>query len=194
MYRGDGPAVVALVHAQFLPEDSLQLIGDGLLIALAVHTKGATGPADACRLAPRTRGWDGDEELADQLEALLGTGTIPLLRPMPVDLEELAGVLEGDPTFGGGRLDLVTGQVLAAGGNRLRTGDRRRGRRAVRRSCAVAVGALRWVPRGYHDMVQFIGTVDNPDRADRLVIAIEGRGAFRRFKEVLARWPGELDR
>ena len=31
-------------------------------------------------------------------------------------------------------------------------------------------------------------------RADRLEIAISGRGAFRRFKDVLARWPGELDR
>ena len=47
---------------------------------------------------------------------------------------------------------------------------------------------------GYHDMVQFIGTVDDPDRANRLGHAIEGRGAFRRFRDVLARWPGELDR
>ena len=43
-------------------------------------------------------------------------------------------------------------------------------------------------------MVQFIGTVDDPHRADWLGIAIEGRGAFRRFKDVLARGPGELDR
>ena len=31
-------------------------------------------------------------------------------------------------------------------------------------------------------------------RAQQLAIAIEGRGAFRRFKDVLARWPGELER
>jgi len=109
--RGDGPAVVTLLRDQSLAEDALQLIGDGLLVALTQNTKGATRPADACRAALRERGWDGDDELADQLDALLGTGTIPLLRPMPVDLEELAGVLEGDPTFGGGRLDLLTGQV-----------------------------------------------------------------------------------
>ena len=47
---------------------------------------------------------------------------------------------------------------------------------------------------GYHDMVQFIGTFDYPDRTDRLAVAIEGRGAFRQFRDVLARWPGELDR
>jgi hypothetical protein len=40
----------------------------------------------------------------------------------------------------------------------------------------------------------FIGTVRNPGRADRLEIAISGRGAFRRFKDVLERWPGELER
>jgi hypothetical protein len=43
-------------------------------------------------------------------------------------------------------------------------------------------------------MELFIGTVRDPGRADRLEIAISGRGAFRRFKDVLARWPGELDR
>jgi len=47
---------------------------------------------------------------------------------------------------------------------------------------------------GYRDMELFIGTVRDPGRADRLEIAISGRGAFRRFKDVLARWPGELDR
>ena len=43
-------------------------------------------------------------------------------------------------------------------------------------------------------MELFIGTVRDPGRADRLEIAISGRGAFRRFKDVLARWHGELDR
>ena len=47
---------------------------------------------------------------------------------------------------------------------------------------------------GYRDMAEFIDTVTDPDRADRLGIAIQGRGAFRRFKDTLARWPAELDR
>jgi hypothetical protein len=195
VYRGDGQSVVALVCDQFLPEDGLQLIGDGLLGALNLHIKAATRPADACRLALRQRGWDGDDELADELDALLGTGTIPLLRPLPVDLEELAGVLEGDSTFGGGRLDLLTGQVWpqAAIDYARETGDED--------DDDESDDTDRWLwvrcegsRAGYHDMVQFIGTVDDPHHAGRLVIAIEGRGAFRRFKDVLARWPGELDR
>lgn len=78
-------------------------------------------------------------------------------------------MLEGDPVFGGGRLDLLTRQVwlwVQCEGSRA----------------------------GYRDMVQFNGTVEDCDRADRLGIALEGRGAFRRFKDVPARWPGELDR
>lgn len=47
---------------------------------------------------------------------------------------------------------------------------------------------------GYRDMERFIGTVRDPGRADRLEIAITGRGAFRRFRDVLARWPKELER
>lgn len=34
-----------------------------------------------------------------------------MLRPLPVDLEELAMILEGDPVHGGGRVDLRTGEV-----------------------------------------------------------------------------------
>jgi hypothetical protein len=194
VYRGDGPAVVALVGDQSLPGDALQLIGDGLVVALALQTQGAADPAVACMRELKERGWDGDDELADQLDALLGTGPTPLLRPLPVDLDELAGVLEGDPTFGGGRLDLLTGQVWpqAAIDYARETGEE---------DDDESDDADRWLwvhcegsRAGYHDMVQFIGTIDDPDRADRLGIAIEGRGAFRRFKDVLARWPGELDR
>ena len=47
---------------------------------------------------------------------------------------------------------------------------------------------------GYRDMELFIATVGDPAIADRLEIAISGKGAFRRFKDVLSRWPSELQR
>ena len=43
-------------------------------------------------------------------------------------------------------------------------------------------------------MEQFITTINDPDTVDRLDIAIRGKGAFRRFKDVLSRWPDELQR
>jgi hypothetical protein len=36
---------------------------------------------------------------------------------------------------------------------------------------------------GYRDMAEFIDSVTDSDRADRLGIAIQGRGAFRRLKD-----------
>ena len=47
---------------------------------------------------------------------------------------------------------------------------------------------------GYRDMELFIASVEDAGRAERLAVAIKGRGAFRRFKDELACWPGELER
>ena len=40
---------------------------------------------------------------------------------------------------------------------------------------------------GYQDMVDFIETVQNERLRDLLEVAVQGRGAFRRFKDVLLR-------
>jgi Uncharacterised protein family (UPF0158) len=46
----------------------------------------------------------------------------------------------------------------------------------------------------FRDMEDFIETVENAGLRDRLWRAIDGRGAFRRFKEVLFDDPAERDR
>jgi hypothetical protein len=177
-----------------MPDDALQLIGDGLQAALVDHVEGAPEVAADCVSALRDRGWSGDEELADQLAAALGTAAIPMLRPLPIDLEELTLILEGDPMHGSGRVDLHTGEVWhrAAIEYAREIGDE---------DDDESENADRWLwvdcegsHAGYRDMELFIGTVDNVEQADRLEIAIQGRSAFRRFKDVLARWPHELDR
>jgi hypothetical protein len=43
-------------------------------------------------------------------------------------------------------------------------------------------------------MELFIATVEDPAIVDRLRIAITRKGPFRRFKDVLSRWPQELQR
>ena len=43
-------------------------------------------------------------------------------------------------------------------------------------------------------MEPFIASVEDPGRAERLAVAITGRGVFRCFKDELACWPGELER
>ena len=104
VYRGDGGSLVSMLTSDPWPDHALQLIGDGLLGALAARADGVEELARRCVIGLRERGWEGDGELADGIEAALGSGPVPLLRPLPVDLEELAGVLEGDPVTGGGRM------------------------------------------------------------------------------------------
>jgi hypothetical protein len=194
VYRGDGPAVVDLLRGVGADGDSLQLAGDGVIAAVMQRVDGAAELARKLVVGLRQRGWDGDDELAEQLEAQLGSGPAAMLRALPVDLEELAGILEGDPLSVGGRIDLRTGEVWpqAAIEYALETG---------KGDEDTADDPERWLAvhgegsrEGYRDMERFIASVEDPGRAERLAIAIRGRGAFRRFKAELARRPGELER
>ena len=47
---------------------------------------------------------------------------------------------------------------------------------------------------GYRDMEDFIATVEEQHLVELLEVAINGKGAFRRFKDVLARYPEERER
>ena len=47
---------------------------------------------------------------------------------------------------------------------------------------------------GYRDMELSIASVEDPAGPSAWLSAIRGRGAFPRFKDALARWPGELER
>jgi hypothetical protein len=180
--RGDGAGLVAALSQEPWPGDSLQLIGEGLLAAVRGGTDGSAELALDCVSALQERRWDGDRELVEVLEAALGKGPTPLLRPLPVDLEELSMILEGDPVQGGGRIDLATGQVWPQSAL----------------DYAEEVGEAededpdRWLwvdcegsRSAYQDMVWFIEKLDDQSLADRLARAISGRGAFRRFKDTL---------
>jgi hypothetical protein len=187
VYNADG-SVVGVVRGR-LTEQVLQLAGDGLLDALAKDVEGAVDVAAQCAVVLRERCWDGDEDLADQLQAALGWGATPLLRSVPVDLEELASLLEGDPLCGGGRIDLRSGVCWP---HSLEYGEDDGDENDEDRWLHVAPLGSR---EGYRDMELLIATVqDDPALVDRLQIAITGKGAFRRFKDVLSRWPQELQR
>ena len=47
---------------------------------------------------------------------------------------------------------------------------------------------------GYRDMQVFIATVDNEHIVELLEVAINGKGAFRRFNDVLLNYPEERER
>lgn len=195
VYRADVDALVSLLlGGRDWPVDALQLLGVAVLVVVGERGHDIEPAARRCVRDLRERGWEGDAELAAQIEAAFGSAPTPLLRSLPVDLEELGGVLEGDPLQGGGRIDLRTGEVWpeSVWDDTQETGDddvededddehwlwvHSEGSRA-----------------GYRDMEQFIGLVEDPHLADRLGRSIRGRGAFRRFKDVLRDWPDLLER
>jgi len=47
---------------------------------------------------------------------------------------------------------------------------------------------------GYKEMEDFIASVEDEHIGQLLEVAIDGKGAFRRFKEVLTRYPEEQER
>jgi hypothetical protein len=183
VHAQDGVALLAALRRG--PErEVLQLAGDGVAGAVARGVPGAGETAASFVGALEERGFRGDEELADRLRAATGHAAIPFLRPLAVDLEMLAMLLEGDPAESGGRLDLTTGECWPAftdelgpvpGAEELDDPER-----------WLSVPNLGSRP-GYRDMELFIDGLGDAALADRLRIAIAGRGAFRSFKDVLAR-------
>jgi hypothetical protein len=188
---GDERAVADALAAHPL-DDAPQLLGEELLGALARGITGLEPPITALIATLRERDGAGDAELADDLAARIGIGPTPLLRPLPVDIEELASILEGDPTLTGGRIDLRNGDVILASpmfSSELDETDED------------LDDPDRWLHvwsegsrDGYRDMVRFSATIDDPVLEERLDRALHGRGAFRRFKDELAHIPGELAR
>src|SRR5882724_561942 len=67
--RADGVAVAALAREWLASDEALQLLGDGLLAALAQDVVGVDCLAAECAGRLRERSWAGDDDLADQLEA-----------------------------------------------------------------------------------------------------------------------------
>ena len=100
--RGDHAELVTALGRAPWPADSLQLIGDCLLAAVRDGADGSADLARACISALRERGWAGDGELAEALDAALGGGPTPMLRPLPVDLEELRRLVAAGRHLPGG--------------------------------------------------------------------------------------------
>jgi hypothetical protein len=178
----DANAVSSLLEPG-LPADGLQHAGDAVL---AVLCRGPEPDLDevvtALRAALRERFWDGDTELADALDHAAGHGE-SLLKPIGVDLNEVAEALEqaGSEAL----LDLPSGEVWAEPAIEYsREADEgidfdERGRWLV----IFGEGSR----ESYRDMQQFIATLDDDDLAERLTDAIDGKGAFHRFYNVLER-------
>ncbi len=181
---GDGKAVVATMDGRVLPE-MLQVAGDGLLTALHQGVSGSATLAGRLRAALMARGYRGDQELAQQLDAALGTGPTPMLRSVPVELDELCLMLEAEPTTGGGYMDTRTGALRPDYSEMfgLEKPDISRSNAWIKVEC-----------QGFHDsfndMRLFIRNLEDPHLAGELSSCLGMSSPFRRFKAAAQTFPG----
>lgn len=111
-----------------------------------------------------------------------------------VELSELCSAMENSSGEYAYYLDLETGEILFIS-------DYLDDTEAEKLRDDVDENPKRYKPiakaqsyEGYHDMEDFIATAEDEHLAKLLEVAIEGKGAFRRFKDVLARYPEERER
>src|SRR5574338_284320 len=89
-------------------------------------------------------------------------------------------------------LDLSTGRVLTiTSGDPEATLNRQQVSENIRNFLRVEPASSR---EQYRWMEKFVGSVTDEALRERLIISIDGKGAFRRFKDVLLAYPAERER
>ncbi len=115
---------------------------------------------------------------------------------MEVDLDELCEVYEYNGDINSHYLDTETGGILLVVHQEGVAEQNEKNKEKIERDDE---GRYVKIPstdsrEGYKDMQDFIQTVDDEDLREKLWIAIDGKGAFRRFKDVLVWYPEERER
>ena len=183
-HRADVDAILAAIAGHDIG-DCLQQVGAGLQVVLAAAPERAAGLGPKVVERLRARAGDGDDVLAEDLRAAMD-GTPLATRTVAVDLTEVSYQLEGDFSEAGGYLDLQTGEVVP---------DILTDPAEVGEDAAVDLedDPDRWLflerlgsRSGWRDMAAFAADQRDEGLRDRLESAIEGRGAFRRFRDVIS--------
>lgn len=116
-------------------------------------------------------------------------------RTVRVDLEDLRLAMENASPEHQYFLDTETGEVILIS----EWSEDDETREQLTKIEEAERGRYVQVPRGesrdgYQDMQHFIESVNDEHLQELLGVAIQGRGAFRRFRDVLARHPAERQR
>lgn len=190
----DAARFLAAVTGRYI-DDALQQVGAGIPMALEQRRQEAEPVALSVINRLTWRDSAGDQILAEDL--LAGLRRAPLTgRVVPADLDMLSTVLESDPDGSpGGYLDLRTGQVYD---------DSATDPMIVGQDTAIDVEEEpeRWLRldstgsrNRWRDMAAFAERQHDKALRERLERAIEGKGAFSRFHDLIHgenltdRWP-----
>lgn len=165
----------------------LQLAGSGVLQTGEVRNPSARPVVEQVIADLGERQWFGDEIMAEWLtDALAGTDPDGAL---PIDLESLVETLETDFLVGSDvrvYLDMRTGEEVCAGQDQPEIDEE--------------APYLLYVPPDYfhgeswRDRRRFVAWVEDDRLAERLMDALQGRGAYGRFREILEEYPELMSR
>ena len=121
--------------------------------------------------------------------------TVPASRgPVSIDLDfdALEVAVERNAPDTDSYLDLTTGKVLTiTTGDPEATINRQQVAEHIRNFLRIEPASSR---EQYRWMERFVGSVSEGPLRERLIISIDGKGAFRRFKDVLLAYPAERER
>lgn len=182
--RGDAEVFLDAVIGRDI-DDALQQVAAGLPMALEQRRDRAEQLTLSVISRLTGRSGPGDDILAEDLLARLRGEPMPG-RVIPVDLDMLSSQLEGDPSMStGGYLDLRSGEVYPEdAADPMMVGE----------DAAIDLDddPDRWLPvdracsdDGWTDMAAFAQRQHDAQLRERLERAIEGRGAFRRFRDAV---------
>lgn len=114
------------------------------------------------------------------------------MKPIQIDWEELELACERNAFNVVSFLDLETGAVLVFYGE---SEEERESRKTVEKNQTRYLAVEPVPPKDqYRWMEKFVATVTDETLRERLLIAIDGKGAFRRFKDLLVSYPGVRER
>jgi hypothetical protein len=184
------PDALGGVLAAVLPGDALQHVGDTLLGVRDLADTNLTAVVDRLVDQLRERRWDGDDELGDALDHVMGRRASPL-RPLLVELDDVGEALSqqaGSENY----LDLQTGTVWFHTMSDFAMADELDVDFSDESRWQFLLGE--GSHEAYRDLQRFIATVEDHNLAARLSRAIEGIGAFGRFRSVLERDAAEFTR
>ena len=119
---------------------------------------------------------------------------VPASRGVHIDLDwdALEIAVERNSPDTDSYLDLSTGRVLTiTSGDPEATINRQQVSENIRNFLRVEPASSR---EQYRWMEKFVGSVADEPLRERLIISIDGKGAFRRFKDVLLAYPAERER
>lgn len=164
-------------------DNSLQQVGTGAFVVLELDPERGAELVEDLTGRLRARGWTGDRQLAADLQAEAG-GPATGRHARAVDLD-LASMLvhSADLSAEGIYLNRDTGEVVSHDST---------DPAIVGEDNAVDLEEGDWVGldlaepwAAYNDMRDFAEGVENPALRERLLRSIEGRGAFRRFRDQI---------